>query len=262
MKSLTTVLAQNIRVSVIVVGSGALLSFMMVMSTAQLDGRVLDNTIPSHLPIKAKLKKEKEESFKDLKNEKWVREFELEVKNTADRPIYFLHLMLILPEEKAGGNNPLMFPLYYGRTELSDIKTKAEASDVPIKPGDTYVFKIHPGQVPAWDKIVRDWNIKQPRKVELQFQILSFGDGTGYAGSEGVPLPRRNTTPNVGKCGDDPRKEEKQRDVGWGVGSSSVSTGRIINSYLPATFLPVNFLSASFTGASSQTRHLTAVVRV
>ena len=30
-----------------------------------------------------------------LKNEKWVREFELEVTNTGDKPIYFLFLDLI-----------------------------------------------------------------------------------------------------------------------------------------------------------------------
>jgi hypothetical protein len=43
---------------------------------------------------RSKLKKEKEESFKDLKNEKWLREFELEVTNTGDKPIYFLYIML------------------------------------------------------------------------------------------------------------------------------------------------------------------------
>ena len=33
--------------------------------------RVLENTIPKDVPIKVKIKKEKEESFKDMKNEKW-----------------------------------------------------------------------------------------------------------------------------------------------------------------------------------------------
>jgi hypothetical protein len=45
-------------------------------------------------PIKIKVKKEKEQSFKDLKNEKWLREFELEVTNTGDRPIYYLEIVM------------------------------------------------------------------------------------------------------------------------------------------------------------------------
>jgi hypothetical protein len=45
--------------------------------------RELDNTVPKHLPIKVQIKKEKEKAFKDLKNEKWVRDFELEITNTG-----------------------------------------------------------------------------------------------------------------------------------------------------------------------------------
>src|SRR2546422_10189681 len=56
--------------------------------------RVLENTISKNVPIKVKIKKEKEESFKDLKNEKWVRELEVEVTNTGDRPIYYLDMFL------------------------------------------------------------------------------------------------------------------------------------------------------------------------
>src|SRR5256886_2138983 len=51
--------------------------------------RILENLIKKNVPIKVNVKKEKEESFKDLNNEKWVREFELEVTNTGDKPIYF-----------------------------------------------------------------------------------------------------------------------------------------------------------------------------
>src|SRR5258708_1238763 len=54
--------------------------------------RTIENTIPKDVPIKIKIKKEKEQSFKDLNNEEWVREFELEVTNTGDKPIYFLFL--------------------------------------------------------------------------------------------------------------------------------------------------------------------------
>lgn len=55
------------------------------------DGRKLEDEIPKHIPLKIKIKKEKEKEFKDLKNEKWARDFELEVTNTGRRPsIFFL----------------------------------------------------------------------------------------------------------------------------------------------------------------------------
>ena len=43
-------------------------------SSAGVQERVFENKIPAHIPIKIQMKKEKEESFKDLKNEKWLRE--------------------------------------------------------------------------------------------------------------------------------------------------------------------------------------------
>ena len=58
--------------------------------------RQLDARVPAHLPIKIKIKKEKEEAFQDLNNEHWARDFELEVKNTGDRPIYALTLLWML----------------------------------------------------------------------------------------------------------------------------------------------------------------------
>src|SRR5829696_571795 len=53
--------------------------------------RQLEDLIPKHVPIKIKIKKEKEAGFKDLKNEKWAREFELDVTNTGTKPIYSLY---------------------------------------------------------------------------------------------------------------------------------------------------------------------------
>jgi hypothetical protein len=49
---------------------------------------------PNNVPIELKIKKDKEASFKDLKNQKWASEFELEILNIGDRPIYYLHLDL------------------------------------------------------------------------------------------------------------------------------------------------------------------------
>src|SRR5881396_2315597 len=56
----------------------------------QQEERQVEDSIPKHVPIKVKLKREKEAKFKDLNNSDWLRDFELEVTNTSNKPIYFL----------------------------------------------------------------------------------------------------------------------------------------------------------------------------
>ena len=111
---------------------------------AQENERHLEDSIPKHVPITIKIKKEKEAGFKDLNNERWAREFELEVTNTGSKPIYFLYLYVVTDVKAAKGFR-IVFPLTYGRSELGNIKTKPEPTDVPIQPGETVSLKIHPG---------------------------------------------------------------------------------------------------------------------
>lgn len=113
--------------------------------------RFLKNTIPDHLPIKARIKQEKEKDFKDYKNDKWARDFELEVKNTGNKPIYYLSLLLVTDIKSVTRGLPLVFPLTFGNIELGEIGAIAHPSDVAIKPGETYVFQIHRGQLRAWE---------------------------------------------------------------------------------------------------------------
>lgn len=152
--------------------------------------RELDDQIPRHLPIKIKLRKEKEKAFKDLDNEKWLRDLEVEVTNTGDKSIYFIDLLLILPEVRAQSGNNMGFPLYYGKSKFGNLETKAGPDDIPIRLGDTYVFKIIENQVLGWDAFRRKHKWPQPKKLILHFRILSFGDGTGFMGNTGLFFPR------------------------------------------------------------------------
>ena len=151
--------------------------------------RQLVDLIPKHVPIKIKIKKEKEAGFKDLNNEKWGWEFELEVTNTGTKPIYALDFH-VWTEVKTASGSRVMFPLYYGRNELGDIRTKAEPTDVPIKSGESVSLTIHPGILNAWDYRRKHENRPLPKRLEVKFQFLSFGDGTGYVGSGATALPR------------------------------------------------------------------------
>jgi hypothetical protein len=164
----------------------------LVPSTAQsVEERELEDKIPKHLPIKVKLKKEKEKAFKDLQNEKWARDLELEVTNMGDKPIYFLSLQLILPEIKSPDGYPMGFSLKYGRIELIDLAVPIEPQDAPILPGQTYVFKLGEKKATAWEAFASEEKLPktEPKKLLLQFYILNFGDGTGFQTKVGIPFP-------------------------------------------------------------------------
>ena len=164
-------------------------------SSAAVQERIFENKIPAHIPIKIKIKKEKEESFKDLKNEKWLREFELEVTNTGDKPIYFLHIMLGTNVKDKEDALELTYPLTYGRAELGSIVTKATSDDIPIQPGETHILRL--GEVPVWERGVREKRWPQSTKFSVEIQLLSFGDGTGYFGTRPYPpAERRQATLN------------------------------------------------------------------
>lgn len=202
--------------------------------------RIFEDAIPKDVPIKVKIKKEKEKSFKDLKDGNWVRNFELELTNTGNKPIYFLYLTLVSDVEVDGQR--LVFPLVYGRVELGDIISKAQPDDIPIKPGETHLFKIHPGQVPAWEQSIREKSHQEARRLRPELQSLSFGDGTGYFGNH--PYPER----------DKPQSkllERSRPDTGpprpraWPSDKLGMQ---------PITFsmdTPVNFLPANFFGSES-----------
>ncbi len=202
--------------------------------------RVFENTIPKDVPIKVKIKKEKEKSFKDLKNEKWVREFELEVTNSGNKPIYFLFVDLI-SDVKIGGDR-LVFSLTYGRVELGDIISKALPDDVPIKPGETYAFKIHSGQVLAWEHSVRNGNHPEASRIQAKIEALSFGDGTGYFGNQPYPPSERRQSALGRRVQRSNKSRPRARAWPSGKRGTQVITSSIID--MPATFLPANFLSS------------------
>ena len=159
------------------------------------ESRELEDKIPRHLPIAVRLKAEKENAFRDLRNEKWVRDFELEVKNTGDKPIYFIQFDLVPDFGKAPTERTLGLTIQYGRNELADFDAALTPQDVPIKPGEKVLLKIRADEMDGWDhyKEVEHWPEywSKPKKVTLEFEELSFGDGTGFDGGDGHPHERR-----------------------------------------------------------------------
>jgi hypothetical protein len=154
--------------------------------------RELDDTVPKHLPIKVKIKKDKEKAFKDLKNERWSRDMEIEVTNTGDRPIYYLNLSIQLTDVKGDSDHPLAFPLEFGRAALMDKKERAKPDDQAIAPGETISLFVAEKWLDGWDAFKNSHKKPDPRKLRLLFHLLGFGDGTGFRTTGGIAFPRKH----------------------------------------------------------------------
>ena len=196
--------------------------------------RELEDNIPKHLPLKIKVR--------NLKSEKWVREFALEITNISDKPIYYFRMFLDLPDVKAEDDINLGFPLRYGRGARTSFAVPLEPDDVPIKPGETYTLKIPEQLQQGWERFVARRGISkdEPKKIKFIFQKLNFGDGTGYRFSSGIPFDihkrRRELQKGSGAAAAIPDKPPSRSSL------NQPSESRL---FLPATFSPVNFYPAS-----------------
>jgi hypothetical protein len=162
----------------------ALCAVGFVSSTAQStqkQERELEDKIPKHLPIKVKVK--------NLNNEKWTRDVEVEVTNTGDKPIYYLRLSLFFGDVKMENGDYLGFTLKYGRPDLYLIENKATPEDVPIRPGETYIFKAPKSLANYWEGFRTKHKMAHPKKIGIEFHALNYGDGTGFHTLGGLPVP-------------------------------------------------------------------------
>jgi hypothetical protein len=142
-------------------------------NTAPGQEKKLENNLPRHLPLKVKVK--------NLNSKKWVNELEVEVTNTSDKPIYFLLFYIVMPEVKSPTGNKIAFRIQYGRFDFVEFSTAVKPDDVPIQPGETHTFKIEDMNVDEWEAFKTHEHQPEPKKIELVFSLLNFGDGTGYS---------------------------------------------------------------------------------
>src|SRR5438270_12982326 len=76
-----------------------LIQGVLTLGVAQsTEERELKDKTPTHVPIKIKIKAEKEKLFKDVTNENWLRDLEIEVTNTGNKPIYYIGLTIEMTE--------------------------------------------------------------------------------------------------------------------------------------------------------------------
>lgn len=149
--------------------------------------RTLEDNIPAHLPIKVQVR--------NLNYENWTRDLEVEVRNTGDKPIYYLELFLVMPEVKENGE-AVAFVLRYGRPNLLKFTEPLRPDDIPLDPGASCVLKIPESSSRGWELAKAHRGKSDPQRISLVFQLLNFGDGTGFGRTDGVSIPFKKTSKN------------------------------------------------------------------
>jgi hypothetical protein len=141
------------------------------------------------VPIKIKIKEDKEKALKDMNNDKWTSDLELEVTNTSDKPIYLLELWVEMPEIISENGHRVGFTLRYGRAAFVDFDARPIPDDKPIEPKETYVFKIEEKYQQSWAAYKANKHKADPKRIEITFTQLSFGDGSGFNGGDAKAYP-------------------------------------------------------------------------
>ena len=170
------------------------LLLLLIMTSApssaqSLGVRVIDNLVPKHVPIKIKINEDKERALKDMNNDRWTSDLELEVTNTSEKPIYLLELWVEMPEIISENGHRVGFTLRYGRAAFVDFDARPVPDDKPIEPKETYVFKIEEKYQQSWAAYKAKEHKADPKRIEITFTQLSFGDGSGFNGSDAKPYP-------------------------------------------------------------------------
>ncbi len=203
--------------------------------------RIIENQIPFHLPIKVELN--------NLDKEPLLRNLEVKVTNTGGKPIYFLELDVHFPKTLADDGHPLFIPLRYGRMAFIALDEKVRPEDVPIRPGESYVFKISEDDLNSFEAYIgkRGQWLSDIKLIYFMFSDLSFGDGTAFTTNHGIPLPNIPAKKTSKNSCEPVRKNERA--------SVNVAESPLI--LLPDVFLSHFSVSSSTNASSSITKPLT-----
>ena len=130
---------------------------------------------------------------KGLQSETWPNDLEIEIENISSKPIYFINAVLEFPDDPApNGVSGIMFK--FGKLENMDIARLAQPEDEHVDPAKTVVLKV--SQVYRKGLMVRQQKTPHNfKELDFWFEIISFGDGTGYEGSQFLDLKKQSVQP-------------------------------------------------------------------
>jgi|ERR1044071_879368 hypothetical protein len=145
---------------------------------------------------------------RNLKSDTWHQDLEIEVKNVSNKPIYFMLVYLVFPDDPVPPGGESAIRLMYGDPRRNGrIDRYAHLEDEHIEPGETYVFTI-----PEIDrKGLKAKHEKFPERTKnlfLRFAIINFGDGTGFIAGESRDYRGKGYTPP-------PPEERLFKKISW-----------------------------------------------
>ena len=145
----------------------------------------LISKVPKHLPIEIEIINGKSEDI--------LSDVEVKVTNTGEKPIYYLKFVIMTTKDFIDLNgNRFGFEMKYGRPNLVTFTELANETDVPIKKDESYTFRVNKREIKGFKQEVnRILQLEIPKKFLLEFQFLSFGDGSGFWTTGGTPFPSK-----------------------------------------------------------------------
>lgn len=177
--------------------------FILIQSAAQSE-RLIENKIPERVPLKIHIKSEKAAKVRDLSNSDWFKDLEIEITNTSDKPIYFFQLFVEMPGITTDSGATMTFPVRFGRAEFLDHNAKPTKDDHPLQPKEKFIFTVSEDNRIGWEAWRTRTKKGDPTKLEITFAHLSFGDGTGFTTTGGIPYPFKRSPNEMGRCVDKP----------------------------------------------------------
>jgi hypothetical protein len=141
------------------------------------------------------------EEMVNVNSPEFPKGFQIKMKNLSSKPIYHISINVHLPDTGPFRLGDIWIPLQFGHPKLlqnslrlEDL-TQADLEEYPltsIEPGKSALIGIEGGDETA--EIVRKQvetefghDNSATKRLELTFQVINFGDGTGYI--IGYPYP-------------------------------------------------------------------------
>ena len=137
--------------------------------------------VPTKVPLKF--------DVRNVTSDDWVRDLEIEVTNTSDKPIYYLDMRLFLVGTKLPlRDSEVSYWIKYGRIDLISVSAPLVPEDNPISPGEKHIFKLTESDAKSWDYPKNIERVAEPKALKMLFQNLNFGDGTGFSDTSARPV--------------------------------------------------------------------------
>jgi hypothetical protein len=123
----------------------------------------------------------------NLDAENWLQDLEIIIENRSNKPVYGAEIDVAFPDIpkiwKDGTPHGYAFPAYYGRWEfILHTDELAKEDDVPIRPGQRGVVKIHENMWKGLKEYLKAHDLSESilKRVVIDVLDISFGDGSGY----------------------------------------------------------------------------------